>query len=165
MARTHGARAATAGLERQIHTPNHDRVRVIAQSKRAWRLRVKNLTRDERVLELVAPHAVAGGGGMKIGAIFGVAVVGASQGVTVEVATAGIHDLPKVTAQAWAVGEAVFWDDHRSCARRRRPATRALAWPRPRSADGPRRVASGWMKRPMCPGGNGPGQAANPCSP
>jgi predicted RecA/RadA family phage recombinase len=77
-----------------------------------WTLRVKNLIRDGRVLELAAPHAVASGGGMKIGAIFGVAVVGAAQGVTVEVATAGVHNLPKVAAQAWAVGEAVFWDDN-----------------------------------------------------
>jgi predicted RecA/RadA family phage recombinase len=63
------------------------------------------------VLELAAPHAVASGGGVKIGPIFGVALVGAAQGVTVEVVTAGVHLLPKVSAQAWAVGDAVFWDD------------------------------------------------------
>jgi len=73
---------------------------------------VNNLADDGQVLELAAPHAVASGGGVKIGAIFGVARVGASQGVTVEVATAGTHELPKVLAQAWAAGDAVFWDDN-----------------------------------------------------
>jgi predicted RecA/RadA family phage recombinase len=82
------------------------------QSKPIWTLRVNHRIDDGQVLELATPHAVASGGGVKIGTIFGVARVGAAQGVTVEVATAGIHELPKVAAQAWAAGDAVFWDDN-----------------------------------------------------
>jgi predicted RecA/RadA family phage recombinase len=71
---------------------------------------VDDLVDNGQVLELAAPHAVASGG-VKIGAIFGVVRVGAAQGRMVELVTAGVHELPTVAAPAWAVGEAVCWDD------------------------------------------------------
>jgi predicted RecA/RadA family phage recombinase len=84
---------------------------LLASAQTDLELRVHHRIHDGQVLELAAPHAVASGGRVKIGPIFGVARVGAAQGGTVEVATTGLHELPKVAAQAWAAGDAVFWDD------------------------------------------------------
>lgn len=62
-------------------------------------------------LSLVAPYAVASGAGLLVGAIFGIAVRAADSGKPVEADTQGVYTLPKVSAQAWTVGQKVYWND------------------------------------------------------
>jgi predicted RecA/RadA family phage recombinase len=63
-------------------------------------------------LRLVAPYARASSGlGAKVGAIFGVStdvVAEAAEGIF---ETEGVHELAKTSAQAWAVGDRIYWDD------------------------------------------------------
>ena len=61
-------------------------------------------------LTLTAPELVSSGAVVIAGSIAGVALGGASAGQTVDVAVAGVFDLPKVGAQILSLGEPVFWD-------------------------------------------------------
>lgn len=72
---------------------------------------MKNYVQKGDTLSLTAPYAVASGAGFKVGSIFAVASGPADNGAAVEGATVGVFDLAKVSAQAWTVGAAIFWDD------------------------------------------------------
>lgn len=61
-------------------------------------------------LTLTAPELVSSGAVVIAGSIAGVALGGASAGQPVDVAVAGVFDLPKVGAQILSLGEPVFWD-------------------------------------------------------
>lgn len=64
------------------------------------------------VLTLPAPSGgVVSGGGYKIGVMFGVAMATAAETVDVAFARTGVFELPKVSAQAWTAGAAIYWDD------------------------------------------------------
>lgn len=62
-------------------------------------------------LTLVAPYAVAGGGGAKVGALFGVAKADVESGAEGEFQMCGVHYLAKTTSQAWTQGGKLYWDD------------------------------------------------------
>jgi predicted RecA/RadA family phage recombinase len=65
-----------------------------------------------KTLSLVAPYARASSGlGAKMGAIFGVSCDAIENGATGRFETEGVHELDKVSAQAWAQGDRIFWDD------------------------------------------------------
>jgi predicted RecA/RadA family phage recombinase len=66
---------------------------------------------DARYLEVTAPYAVSAGQGVKVGILFGVAMNDAAQGATVVIDTEGGHTITKTSAQAWAVGQGVYWND------------------------------------------------------
>jgi predicted RecA/RadA family phage recombinase len=72
---------------------------------------MKNYVQKGETLSLTAPYAVASGAGFKVGSIFAVASGPADSGAAVEGATVGVFDLVKVSAQAWTVGAAIYWDD------------------------------------------------------
>lgn len=72
---------------------------------------MRNFVQKGETLTLAAPYAVASGGGLKVGSIFGVAVTAADSGATVETCTTGVYELPKASAQAWTAGAKVYWDD------------------------------------------------------
>jgi len=72
---------------------------------------MKNAVQSGNVLSLIAPYAVASGNAFKVGAIVAVAQADAASGAPVEGVLPGVFDLPKATAQAWAVGDKVYWDD------------------------------------------------------
>ncbi len=72
---------------------------------------MKNFIQQGNVLSLLAPYAVASGAPFKVGSIVAVAVASASSGGAVEGMSAGVFTLPKVSAQAWAVGDKIYWDD------------------------------------------------------
>lgn len=72
---------------------------------------MKNFVQPGEVITLTAPYAVASGAGMKVGSIFAVATTAADNGATVEGALTGVFTLPKVSAQAWTLGVALYWDD------------------------------------------------------
>ena len=72
---------------------------------------MKNYVQPGNTLTLTAPYAVTSGGGLLVGAIFGVAAGDVASGATVEAALTGVFDLTKIGSQAWTVGAKVYWDD------------------------------------------------------
>ena len=72
---------------------------------------MKNAVQRGEIITLAAPYDVAGGAGLLVGAIFGVATSPALSGATVEAAACGVFELAKTSSQAWTVGAKVYWDD------------------------------------------------------
>ena len=72
---------------------------------------MKNYIQPGNTIPLTAPAAVTSGTGVLIGSIFGIAAHDAASGDPVEVVTTGVFDLNKVGAQAWAVGDKIYWDN------------------------------------------------------
>lgn len=63
------------------------------------------------VMSLVAPSAVAAGEGMLVGALYAVALSAAANGAPVEGAVTGVFTLAKTDAQAWTLGQKIYWDN------------------------------------------------------
>lgn len=61
-------------------------------------------------LTIPAPAAVASGGVVIAGNIVGIAQGDPAQGTPVDVTTSGVWELPKVAANAFALGVAVYWN-------------------------------------------------------
>ena len=72
---------------------------------------MKNYVQVGNSLTIGAPYDVLSGGGVKSGLIFGVASGDALSGADVDVVTLGVFDLPKVSADVFAVGAAIYWND------------------------------------------------------
>ncbi len=72
---------------------------------------MKNSVQCGKTLSLLAPYLVASGAGMLVGSIFAVAVCDAANGAAVEGEVEGVFDLAKTSAQAWTVGQKVYWDN------------------------------------------------------
>lgn len=72
---------------------------------------MKTFVQPGDVLSLTAPYDVTSGKGFQIGALFAVAQFDALSGAAVEGLRKGVLDLAKVSAQAWAVGESIYWDN------------------------------------------------------
>ncbi len=70
-----------------------------------------NYIQAGKVLSLIAPYAVSSGGGFQVGSIFAVATCDAAISEAVEGNTFGVYTLPKTSAQAWTVGQKVYWDN------------------------------------------------------
>lgn len=70
-----------------------------------------NAVQSGKVLTLIAPYAVASGAGAQVGSIFGVATATIANGVEGEFETEGVFDLAKTSAQAWTVGQKIYWDN------------------------------------------------------
>lgn len=70
-----------------------------------------NYSQPGEVLDLLAPYDRNVGEGALIGSIFGVAVVNVLSGASGRFATCGVWSLAKTSAQAWTVGQKVYWDD------------------------------------------------------
>jgi predicted RecA/RadA family phage recombinase len=72
---------------------------------------MKTYAQKGETLTLTAPYDVASGAAFKVGSIIAIATSAALSGATVEGLTEGVVDVAKVSAQAWTVGAAVYWDD------------------------------------------------------
>ena len=72
---------------------------------------MKSFVQKGDVLTFGAPYAVASGTPFKVGSLVAVAVTTAANAATVEGMLEGVFNLPKVSAQAWAVGDKIYWDD------------------------------------------------------
>lgn len=70
---------------------------------------MKNYQQPGDNLTIPAPASVSSGDGVKVGVLFGVAVSDADSGDDVVIATKGVYELPKTSAQAWTVGAAIYW--------------------------------------------------------
>lgn len=71
---------------------------------------MKNQTQVGDTLTLVAPSNLTAGQGFLVGAIFAIASQNALSGEQVEGKRKGVYTLPKTSAQAWSVGERIYWD-------------------------------------------------------
>jgi predicted RecA/RadA family phage recombinase len=67
---------------------------------------------DHIVVENVdntAAYDIAAGDGFLVGSLFGVALVDIPVGESGAIATEGVWELAKVSAQAWTVGAKIYW--------------------------------------------------------
>lgn len=66
----------------------------------------------ETVTIPAAPYAVASGGGVKVGALIGIALADAASGAPVEVRRVGVFDVTKAPGEAWVAWTTkIYWDD------------------------------------------------------
>lgn len=72
---------------------------------------MKNLVQEGKILGVTAPYALTSGDGCLVGALFGVATMDAANGAAVEIMLDGVFELKKTSAQAWAVGDRIYWDN------------------------------------------------------
>ncbi|WP_041527106.1 DUF2190 family protein [Paracoccus aminophilus] len=72
---------------------------------------MKNYIQAGENLTLTAPADVAGGVGVLVGTIFGVAQGDAVAGGDLVLVRRGVFELAKTSAQAWTVGAKLYWDD------------------------------------------------------
>lgn len=73
---------------------------------------MKNYIQNGDMITVTAPvGGVASGQGILVGSLFGVVAVTAAEGAEVEIAMAGVFDLPKAPATVIAQGNRVAWDD------------------------------------------------------
>jgi predicted RecA/RadA family phage recombinase len=72
---------------------------------------MKNYIQPGDVVTVAAPYDVASGAGALVGTLFGVAVAGGLNTAEIEIKTTGVYELPKLAAQAWTVGAAIYWDN------------------------------------------------------
>lgn len=73
---------------------------------------MKNFIQEGDVIKVAAPYDVASGAGAQVGtALFGVAVATAASGADVQLMREGVFELAKTSAQAWTVGDKIYWDN------------------------------------------------------
>ena len=73
---------------------------------------MKNYIQRGDTVEVTAPYDVASGGGCQVGAgLFGVAVNAAASGAAVQLKRGGVFTHAKTSAQAWSVGDLIYWDN------------------------------------------------------
>lgn len=73
---------------------------------------MKTFVQEGKNLVITAPYARVSGEGVQVGsALFGVAMDAISSGASGAIATEGVFDLAKTTAQAYTAGQRLFWDD------------------------------------------------------
>lgn len=71
---------------------------------------MKNFIARGDVMEITAPAALASGAGVLVGATFGVAAGDIANGARGNINLNGVYALPKVSAQAWTAGAAIYWE-------------------------------------------------------
>jgi predicted RecA/RadA family phage recombinase len=72
---------------------------------------MKNFIAEGDIVNVVAPAAVVSGQFLKVGDLFGVCQTAAAINTDVPIATRGVFEGPKVSAQAWTQGVKIYWDD------------------------------------------------------
>lgn len=72
---------------------------------------MKNFVQSGDRVTVAAPYDVTSGAGCLVGTLFGVASYTALSGADVVLATEGVFDIAKTSAQAWTLGAAIYWDD------------------------------------------------------
>lgn len=70
-----------------------------------------NYIQEGDVLTLAAPYNVTSGQGAQVGSQFAVALQDTLSTVSGEFATGGVWSLAKTSAQAWTVGQKIYWDN------------------------------------------------------
>lgn len=75
---------------------------------------MKNYVQPGDAITVPAPAATTSGDGVKTGMLFGVAQADAESGDDVVIVTRGVFSLPKTNAQAWSIGDAIYWNNSNS---------------------------------------------------
>lgn len=70
-----------------------------------------NFVQEGTVLDLAAPYDRTAGQGALIGSVFGVALNTVVSAATGQFQVEGVFDLTKTSAQAWVLGDRIYWDD------------------------------------------------------
>jgi len=70
-----------------------------------------NYIQPGKTLTLTAPYIVASGAGALIGKVFGVALQALAAAASGEFTVEGVWSLAKTSAQTWAVGDVIYWDN------------------------------------------------------
>lgn len=71
---------------------------------------MKNFIAPGNTLEITAGADIASGAGVRVGLLFGVAAGAIANGAQGIINLTGVYELPKVSAQAWTQGAAIYWD-------------------------------------------------------
>lgn len=72
---------------------------------------MKNYVQAGDNLTVAAPYDAAAGTGVKVGYIFGIAQATVLDTENVVIVRKGVFTVAKVSAQAWAIGAKIYWDD------------------------------------------------------
>lgn len=70
-----------------------------------------NYIQEGDVLTLTAPYTVTSGQGAQVGSQFGVALKDTTNATEGAFSTCGVWSLAKTSAQAWTVGQKIYWDN------------------------------------------------------
>lgn len=70
---------------------------------------MRNYIQRGDALTILAPANIASGAGLLVDSLFGIANGKATTGENVVLSTVGVFSLPKVTANAFALGAKVYW--------------------------------------------------------
>lgn len=71
---------------------------------------MRNYIQRGDTITVPSPAAVTGGSPVLIGQLFGVAAGDAEQGEDLDLGVVGVFELPKVGANEFAIGDAVYFD-------------------------------------------------------
>jgi predicted RecA/RadA family phage recombinase len=71
----------------------------------------KNFIQPGKTITLTAPYARNSGQAAKIGSIIAISLATLANAASGEWATEGVWDVDKTSAEAWAVGDLVYWDN------------------------------------------------------
>lgn len=69
---------------------------------------MKNFVQHGDIVTIIAAAAIASGDLVRVNSLIGVAATDAAIGDEVEIKVSGVFDLPKTSAQAWAVGNPIY---------------------------------------------------------
>jgi predicted RecA/RadA family phage recombinase len=72
---------------------------------------MKNYIQPGKNITVTAAADVLSGAGVMIGKLFGVASGDALSGAPVTLVREGVFSMAKLSAQAWTVGQKIYWDD------------------------------------------------------
>ena len=72
---------------------------------------MKNYVQKGDNITVTAPAAATSGEGVLIGGLFGIAAGDAAIGEALDLVTVGVFAMPKVSTDALAVGDLIYWDD------------------------------------------------------
>jgi predicted RecA/RadA family phage recombinase len=72
---------------------------------------MKNWNAKGDVIKVAAPYDVAAGAMAQVGGLLGVAIATVLSGADVQLMREGDFTLAKTSAQAWAVGDRIYWDN------------------------------------------------------
>lgn len=70
----------------------------------------KNYKQPGKTLDVPAPADVKSGDGVLVGKLFGVSQITAKAGEMITIDREGVWDLPKTEAQAWGLGDVLYWN-------------------------------------------------------
>ena len=72
---------------------------------------MRNYVQPGESITVTATAAASSGDGVKLNNLFGIASGDAAIGDKLVLTTQGVYDMPKVSANTFAVGALVYWDD------------------------------------------------------